>query len=62
MSSFDPMATAIDWLDVYRAAPLAIVELHADDRAVECGCERIIAGSSASGNIGESVSDGLLGN
>jgi hypothetical protein len=27
MSTFDPMAAAIDWLDAYRAAFLSIVDL-----------------------------------
>jgi hypothetical protein len=39
MSSFDPMAAAIDWLDTYRAASLSIVDLYADDAALECGCD-----------------------
>jgi ketosteroid isomerase-like protein len=36
MSSFDPMAAAIDWLDAYRAASLGIVDLYAADSALEC--------------------------
>lgn len=37
--SFDPMAVAVDWLDAYRAGDLeTIMELHADDAVVHCGC------------------------
>lgn len=39
MSSFDPMAAAIDWLDAYREANLCIVELYSPDAVVECGCD-----------------------
>ena len=39
MSSFDPMAAAIDWLDAYRAADLSIADLYAEDAALECGCD-----------------------
>jgi hypothetical protein len=38
MSSFDPLAVAIDWLDAYRAKALSIVELYADSAALECAC------------------------
>jgi hypothetical protein len=38
MSSFDPMAAAIDWLDAYRAGALSIVDLYADDACLECAC------------------------
>ena len=38
MSSFDPMAAAIDWLDAYRAADLSIVDLYSPDAVLECGC------------------------
>lgn len=38
MSSFDPMAAAIDWLDAYRDADLSIVDLYSSDAVVECGC------------------------
>ena len=38
MSSFDPMAAAIDWLDAYRAADLSIVDLFSSDAVLECGC------------------------
>jgi hypothetical protein len=49
MSSFDPMAAAIDWLDAYRAASLSIVDLYAEDAALECGCggQKIIFGREA---------------
>jgi hypothetical protein len=40
--SFDPMAEAIDWLDAYRASDISIVDMYADDAALECDC----AGSS----------------
>ena len=39
MSSLDPMATAIDWLDAYRAASLSIVDLYATDAVLECDCD-----------------------
>jgi hypothetical protein len=38
VSTFDPMAAAIDWLDTYRAGSLSIVDLYASDAAIECGC------------------------
>lgn len=38
MSSFDPMAAAIDWLDAYRARSLSIIDQYAVDAALECGC------------------------
>lgn len=41
--SFDPMAEAIDWLDAYRASDISIVDMYADDAALECDC----AGSAA---------------
>ncbi|AWM08816.2 nuclear transport factor 2 family protein [Bradyrhizobium symbiodeficiens] len=41
-SSFDPMAVAVDWLDAYRAGDIeAILELHADDAVVHCGCSGV---------------------
>jgi hypothetical protein len=46
MSSFDPLAAAIDWLDAYRAASLLIIEMYADDGAVECDCGK---GATVSG-------------
>jgi hypothetical protein len=37
--SFDPMAAAVDWLEAYRVGDIdAIVEMHADDAVVHCGC------------------------
>jgi hypothetical protein len=38
VSSFDPMAAAVDWLDAYRAATLSIVDLYAPNAVLECGC------------------------
>jgi hypothetical protein len=38
MSTFDPMAAAVDWLDAYRAASLSIVGLYAENAIVECAC------------------------
>lgn len=33
------MAAAIDWLDAYRAGDIeAILEMHAEDAVVHCGC------------------------
>ena len=33
------MAVAVDWLDAYRAGDIeAILDLHADDAVVHCGC------------------------
>ena len=39
MSSFDPMAAAIDWLDAYRAADLSIIDMYAANAVLESGCE-----------------------
>lgn len=49
MSSFDPIAAAVDWLDAYRARSLAIVDFYADDAAVACGCggEKVLYGRAA---------------
>jgi hypothetical protein len=49
MSSFDPMAVAIDWLDAYRDADLSIVDLYSTDAVLECGCngETVITGKAA---------------
>ena len=49
MSSFDPMAVAIDWLDAYRDADLSIVDLYSADAVLECGCngETLITGKAA---------------
>ena len=38
VSTFDPMAAAIDWLDAYRAGSLSIVNFYASDAPVECSC------------------------
>jgi hypothetical protein len=49
MSSFDPMAAAINWLDAYRDADLSIVDLYSADAMLECGCngETLITGKAA---------------
>ena len=49
MSSFDPMAVAIDWLDAYRDVDLSIVDLYSADAVLECGCngETLITGKAA---------------
>ena len=49
MSTFDPMAAAIDWLDAYRAASLSIVDLYAELASLECACggRRIMVGHDA---------------
>jgi hypothetical protein len=54
MSSFDPMAIAIDWLDCYRAADPSILDLYAPDAALECACDgaKTLIGRSAIPNIG----------
>ena len=43
------MATAIDWLDAYRAASFSIVEMYAFDGALEyaCGAAKTLHGRSA---------------
>ena len=38
MSSGDPMQVAVDWLEAYRAASNAIVDLYDDGASLECGC------------------------
>jgi hypothetical protein len=38
MASFDPMAAAIDWLDAYRAGSISIVDMYAEEAALECTC------------------------
>jgi ketosteroid isomerase-like protein len=48
--TFDAMATAIDWLDAYRAGELdAVLKLYADDATIECCCggTKIIGGRDA---------------
>lgn len=49
MSSFDPMAAAVDWIDAYRAASFSIVDLYTDSATLDCGCggRKIIAGRAA---------------
>jgi hypothetical protein len=42
VSTFDPMAAAIDWFDAYRATSLSIVDLYASDAVVECGCGMMV--------------------
>jgi hypothetical protein len=39
MSTFDPMAAAVDWLDAYRAASLTIVSMYSGNAWLECGCD-----------------------
>jgi hypothetical protein len=36
MSSFDPMAATVDWLDAYRAASLTIVSMYCGNASLEC--------------------------
>jgi hypothetical protein len=38
MSTFDPMAAAIDWLDAYRAGSFSIVDQYAGNAVIECAC------------------------
>ncbi|MGX4804464.1 nuclear transport factor 2 family protein [Bradyrhizobium guangdongense] len=47
MSAFDPMASAVDWLDAYRANDLSIDDLYTDDALILCGCggEKAVSGS-----------------
>jgi hypothetical protein len=49
MSTFDPMAIAIDWLDAYRAGSLSIVDSYTSDAALECGCSgiKVVRGRAA---------------
>ena len=49
MSTFDPIAIAIDWLDAYREGSRSIVDLYAWDAAVECCCGgvKVICGRAA---------------
>lgn len=39
MSTFDPMAAAVDWLDAYRAGSLTIVSMFSRNAVLECGCD-----------------------
>jgi ketosteroid isomerase-like protein len=41
--SFDSMATAIDWLDEYRAKSLGLLDLYTEDAVVMCGCAKEMA-------------------
>lgn len=49
MSTFDPMAAAIDWLDAYRAGSLSIMDFYASDAAIQCGCGgmKVLCGRAA---------------
>jgi hypothetical protein len=50
MSSPDPLAIAIDWLDAYRDRALSrLLELHDDEAVTECQCnsQAIIVGKVA---------------
>jgi hypothetical protein len=39
MTSFDPMAAAVDWLDAYRTANLAIADLYSESALLRCDCD-----------------------
>jgi ketosteroid isomerase-like protein len=41
--AFDGMATAIDWLDEYKAKSLGLLDLYTDDAVVMCGCAKEMA-------------------
>ena len=49
MSTFDPMAVAMDWLDAYRAASFDIVNMYAKNASLECECggEKVLVGYTA---------------
>jgi hypothetical protein len=49
MSTFDPIAIAIDWLVAYRERAISIVDLYATDAAVECCCSgmKVVYGRDA---------------
>lgn len=36
--AFDNLASAIDWLDFYKAKSLWLLDLYADDAIIACGC------------------------
>jgi hypothetical protein len=38
MSTFDPMAAAMDWLEAYRPASFDIVNMYAKNASLECKC------------------------
>ena len=58
MTTFGPMAAAIDWLDAYRAVTLSIVDLYALDASLHCGCDgdTTVVGRSALLNTGGNAS------
>jgi len=38
---FDPLATAVDWLDAYREGDLnTLVNMYSEHGVIECGCDR----------------------
>ncbi|WP_223970395.1 nuclear transport factor 2 family protein [Bradyrhizobium sp. RD5-C2] len=48
--SFDPMATAVDWLDAYRAGDVeTILDMFADDAVIccDCGGTKVLMGRKA---------------
>ena len=49
MSTFDPMAAAVDWLDAYRAASLTIVSMYSENASLDCECDgrRVLTGHRA---------------
>ena len=49
MSTFDPMAAAVDWLDAYRAASLTIVSMYSGNALLECRCDgqQVLTGHQA---------------
>jgi hypothetical protein len=49
MSTFDPMAAAVDWLDAYRAASLTIVSMYSGNASLECRCDgqQVLTGPQA---------------
>jgi hypothetical protein len=49
MSTFDPMAAAVDWLDAYRAASLNIVGMYDESASLECECggHKLLIGQAA---------------
>jgi hypothetical protein len=58
MSSFAPLAAAIDWLDAYRAASLLIIECTPTMGAVECDCGNgtTVSNRKALSDTGENAS------
>jgi hypothetical protein len=50
MTSFDPVAAAVDWLDAHRAAALdSLLPLYDDGASLECSCggQKVIVGKGA---------------